>query len=227
MGLKKTQPQYNEEDDDDEDDDEDDSCSSNSSVDEEEGPIPQISVSSPTSSLNSVLQQQQQPPYTKTKTKHKKQAQEFSRLILAQTIQTSDIDQSLQRRMSSDSSVERLPNSLHSAIWTIKFSKDGKYLASAGQSCDILLWKVLLNQQTEETIKVLDETPFMEYKGHTADILELAWSKVNRTNHIYSVIYTDSSFSIYRITFYFPVLWIIQLDYGILHKTDACVYFNT
>lgn len=74
IGLKKkTQPQYtttvtdvleeqpqlsDEEEDDDEEEEE--SCSSISSV-EEEGPVPQISISSPTT-INSVLQQQ--PPYS-------------------------------------------------------------------------------------------------------------------------------------------------------------------
>lgn len=96
--------------------------------------------------------------------------------MLAQTIQTSFIEQQHHRRMSSDSSAEPSPSHPYGAIWTLRFSKDGKYLASAGQSCIVLLWKLLLNQ--EESIKVLDETPYMEYKGHKADILDLAWSKV-------------------------------------------------
>lgn len=170
------QPQLSEEEDDDEEEEE--SCSSISS--EEDEPVPQISVSSPTTSLNSVLPSysSHDGKYIKTKTKHKKYDQEFSRLILAQTIQTSDIDYQ-QRRMSFDSSAEPSPNHPYGSVWSIRFSKDGKYFASAGQSCVVLLWKVLQNQQTEESIKVLDETPFMEYKGHKADILDLAWSKVN------------------------------------------------
>ncbi|KAI8092053.1 WD40-repeat-containing domain protein [Thamnidium elegans] len=172
------QPQLSDEEEDDDDEEEEESCSSISS--EEDEPVPQISVSSPTTSLNSVLPSynSHDSKYIKTKTKHKKYNQEFSRLILAQTIQTSDTDYQ-QRRMSFDSSMEPSPHHPYGAIWSIRFSKDGKYFASAGQSCVILLWKVLQNQQTEESIKVLDETPFMEYKGHKADILDLAWSKNN------------------------------------------------
>lgn len=147
---------------------EEESCSSVSSVEEEE-PAPQISISTPSTVRDC--------KYVKTKTKHKKYNQEFSRLVLAQTIGTSYIEQHHHRRMSSDSSAEPSPNHPYGAIWALRFSKDGKYLASAGQSCVVLLWKLLLNQ--EESIKILDETPYMEYKGHTADILDLAWSKVN------------------------------------------------
>lgn len=81
-------------------------------------------------------------------------------------------------RIPSDSSSEPSPNYPYGALWVVQFSKDGKYLASAGQSCIIFLWKVLSEEQQQQSIKVLDETPFMEYRGHKADILDLAWSKV-------------------------------------------------
>jgi WD40 repeat protein len=98
--------------------------------------------------------------------------------MLAQTIQTTE--QLGHVRVPSDSSsAEPSPNHPYGALWAIRFSKDGKYLASAGQSCIILLWKLVLEEQQQQSIKVLDETPFMEYKGHKADILDLAWSKNN------------------------------------------------
>lgn len=199
MGLKKkATPQYtttvleeepslsDEEEDDDEEEEE--TCSSSSSV--EEDIAPPISISSAPAVLS-----HHDGKYVKTKTKHKKYNQEFARLMLAQTIPTAFTDQQQypqqqqtqqqqtqqtqhHRRMSSDSSAEPSPNHPYGAIWALRFSKDGKYLASAGQSCVVLLWKLLMNG--EESIKVLDEVPHMEYKGHTADILDLAWSKVNR-----------------------------------------------
>ncbi|KAI7896218.1 WD40-repeat-containing domain protein [Mucor mucedo] len=181
MGLKKKTPQYTttvlEEqpqlsDEEEEDDDEEESCSSISSV--EEDIAPPVSISSAPTVIS-----HHDGKYIKTKTKHKKYSQEFARLMLAQTINTSYNEQTdhQHRRMSSDSSAEPNPNHPYGAIWALRFSKDGKYLASAGQSCVVLLWKLLLNG--EESIKVLDEAPHMEYKGHTADILDLAWSKNN------------------------------------------------
>ncbi|CAO3653141.1 unnamed protein product [Mucor hiemalis] len=164
-----------------EDEDEESSSSLSSEEDEEQEPVPQINISSPSS--NSVLEQPffyDNGKYIKTKTKHKKFNQEFSRLVLAQSIQTTTEQQQQGHiRIPSDSSSEPSPNYPYGALWVIQFSKDGKYLASAGQSCIIFLWKVLSEEQQQQSIKVLEETPFMEYRGHKADILDLAWSKNN------------------------------------------------
>ncbi|KAI8637819.1 WD40-repeat-containing domain protein, partial [Parasitella parasitica] len=129
-----------------------------------------------------------------TKTKHKKTNQEFSRLMLAQSIQTchkpdlaslgssNKHEYNNHYRMASDSSTEPSPNHPYGAIWVLKFSKDGCYLASGGQNCVVYLWK-LLDQNTQDvpeySINVLEEKPHMEYIGHKADILDLAWSKNN------------------------------------------------
>jgi WD40 repeat protein len=83
--------------------------------------------------------------------------------------------------MSSDNSAEPSQNHPYGAIWAMRFSKDGQYLASAGQNCVIHLWKLLeqdISVSENHSIKVLDETPFKEFTGHKADILDLAWSKV-------------------------------------------------
>lgn len=79
--------------------------------------------------------------------------------------------------MSSDSSAEPSSNYPYGAVWCLRFSKDGKYLASAGQNCVIHVYKLIENSTTY-SINVLEETPYREYTGHTADILDLAWSKV-------------------------------------------------
>ncbi|KAI9322741.1 WD40-repeat-containing domain protein [Dichotomocladium elegans] len=78
-------------------------------------------------------------------------------------------------------------NQLHNshpygATWTMKFSKDGKYMASAGQFCNIYLWKVLNGASTaidRGTINVFEDTPCREYHGHLADVLDISWSKNN------------------------------------------------
>lgn len=105
--------------------------------------------------------------------------------MLAQTIHTSGstINDSIPV-------LEPSPNHPYGAIWSIRFSKDGKYLASAGQNCVVFVWKLTpsVQQQSDTTetsasdssFKVLDEAPFREFKGHKADVLELAWSKVNK-----------------------------------------------
>lgn len=76
------------------------------------------------------------------------------------------------------------------AIWTMKFSLDGKFLASAGKSRDVKIWKVIAspldrieNSQEEgdktEYASVFQKQPFRDYTGHTDDILSLDWSKNN------------------------------------------------
>ncbi|ORE14517.1 WD40 repeat-like protein [Rhizopus microsporus] len=112
---------------------------------EEENIVPQTSVSTPTVKPHQ---------YIKAK---------FSRLMLAQVISTSDPPPD-----------DLGDNSPYGAIWTLRFNKDGQYLASAGQSCTVLVWKL---QTTENSIQALDDTPYREYQGHTADILDIAWSK--------------------------------------------------
>lgn len=77
------------------------------------------------------------------------------------------------------------------AIWTSRFSKDGKYMATSGQNCTITVWKVLRDLERgdnidiqdilphEPSVKVFHDTPVRFYTGHTADVLDLSWSKNN------------------------------------------------
>lgn len=78
------------------------------------------------------------------------------------------------------------------AIWSMTFSKDGKYLATGGQDCVVRVWRVLSSHK-DRAMKVtgdsdVDSTlhapvfcakPYREYRGHTADVLDLSWSKNN------------------------------------------------
>ncbi|EEA26116.1 hypothetical protein TMatcc_005632 [Talaromyces marneffei ATCC 18224] len=82
------------------------------------------------------------------------------------------------------------------AIWAMVFSKDGKYLAAAGQDKVVRVWAVITNaedreahEQEEDEIKggegmrltapVFKTKPIREYHGHTGSVLDLSWSKNN------------------------------------------------
>ena len=90
------------------------------------------------------------------------------------------------------------PQHQHSnSIWATEFSKDGKYLAVAGQDQVIRLYTVIANMKEREQHEKEDEPlgsgsagerlsapvfrskPLKELRGHTADILDLSWSKNN------------------------------------------------
>lgn len=85
----------------------------------------------------------------------------------------------------------------------MQFSKDGKYLAAGGQDKLVRVWKVIGTQEERSAHEreedaaglasggfytegagmrlnapVFRKEPVHEYTGHTADILDLSWSKV-------------------------------------------------
>ncbi|KAG1047648.1 hypothetical protein G6F43_009915 [Rhizopus delemar] len=131
-------------------------------------------------------------PYVKTKTKLNTNKR-FHRIILAQTlaVDTTEVYASSGISISTnDEDSERAKQPI-GAVWVSKFSKDGKYMAAGGQNCVITIWKVLrdldrsdnMNIQDitphDPSIKVFHDAPVRIYKGHTADILDLSWSKNN------------------------------------------------
>ncbi|KAF3930507.1 Jouberin [Dactylella cylindrospora] len=97
-----------------------------------------------------------------------------------------------------------MPKHKSGAIWSMKFSKDGRYLAVAGQDKIVTVWEVLSSDDDRKehendedaggfngghdiysngpvrlNAPVFRAEPLREYNGHTADILDLSWSKNN------------------------------------------------
>ncbi|CAG8715984.1 9858_t:CDS:10 [Rhizophagus irregularis] len=118
-----------------------------------------------------------QPRYIKVKTRHK-HFKEFDKLFLAQELCLAT------------------QNETSGAIWTMKFSKDGKFLATGGQDTVVRVWAVISSDEEREHFlegngtsvyegskgsklgaPVFRDKPLYEYLGHTADVLDLSWSK--------------------------------------------------
>ncbi|KAG0175294.1 hypothetical protein DFQ30_009566 [Apophysomyces sp. BC1015] len=110
--------------------------------------------------------------YVKMKSKMKANKY-FSHLVLAQTLATA-------AGTYASAVADRSGTGASGATWIIKFSKDGKYMATGGQSCIVYVWRVLSQEETtEDKIKVFEDVPIHEYRGHAADILDISWSKNN------------------------------------------------
>ncbi|GAA5822134.1 hypothetical protein JCM5353_006242 [Sporobolomyces roseus] len=73
------------------------------------------------------------------------------------------------------------------AVWAVKFSNNGKWLAVGGRDGVVRIWEVLSNKEDRESsglntttngiMPVFKEKPKREWKGHSSDVLDLNWSK--------------------------------------------------
>lgn len=147
-----------------------------------------------------IAQHPQPPKYIRVRA-HNKRKREFDRVFLAQELSAGLHEQSDKASFTgSMASISSQSNGKKSnAIWTMKFSRDGKYLATGGQDMVVRVWSLLSTEKDrrahEEEEEVADERregekqrihapvfrsdPFREYSGHTADVLDLSWSKNN------------------------------------------------
>lgn len=132
---------------------------------------------------------------------HRKKNREFNRMFLAQELK-SHMDFNNSSKLSLNYETNKR------TIWCTQFSKDGKYLATAGADKVIRIWQVISKPEEREVINsdlsneedkdfcghisrrssvrrskpkvyysVFLPFPVKEFRGHTADILDLSWSK--------------------------------------------------
>ena len=89
-------------------------------------------------------------------------------------------------------------------IWALKFSPDGKFLATGGEDGVVKIWRITLSasfvgqelMREQEALVMfpnkafyLEETPFQELYGHTGDVLDLAWSDSNVSLVFYFILF--------------------------------------
>ena len=151
------------------------------------------------------------PSYIKTRTKNRKGKADFDRIFLAQQLAEGITLPRLERKLSdvkisrstvgsggigvTAASAGMAAGADKQPIWTMEFSRDGKYLAAAGQSKVVRVWAVLSTPEERRTHEkmenkcndtdgerlsapVFHQKVFREYTGHNSTVLDLSWSKV-------------------------------------------------
>lgn len=75
------------------------------------------------------------------------------------------------------------------SIWVAKFSSDEKYLATGGKSGVLKIWEVMSYEDSidlyehnciKEFLNFFNEIAFRIYSEHKKDIIDLAWSEINK-----------------------------------------------
>lgn len=134
--------------------------------------------------------------YLKVRAHHKKE-KTFNRVFLAQELEGVPPQKVADRRISTSSALAPNGDNTGKAVWALVFSKDGKYLAAAGQDRKVRVWSVISTPEEREDYLADDEAtpvdaqdipqlnapvfkkdPIRVYEGHTGSILDLSWSKV-------------------------------------------------
>ncbi|KAI9718020.1 MAG: hypothetical protein M1812_004278 [Candelaria pacifica] len=137
------------------------------------------------------------PKYIKVRS-HNKKEKDFNRVFLAQELQrkSGPIDRGNSDTGSTDTSASPRTGD---ATWALEFSKDGRYLAAGGQERIVRVWAVITTaeerkeheREEDATLSdaggqgerlnapVFQSKPLHTYQGHTADVLDLSWSKNN------------------------------------------------
>jgi WD40 repeat protein len=125
--------------------------------------------------------------YTKVKSKNKR-TREFDKLFLAQELRIDDTPANNARAR-----IEKTESPDQNAVWAIAFSRDGKFLAAAGQNRIVKVWSVLSSlderdvddEENEEPSSrpqlraaVFKTAPVRMFTDHDGPVLDLSWSKV-------------------------------------------------
>jgi WD40 repeat protein len=148
---------------------------------------------------NGYIPQHKEPPrYIKVRAHHKKE-REFNRMFLAQELRgakpISNGEKDSSPIKKNQPNVLKKSKDAGGAVWAAEFSKDGKYLAAAGQDHIVRVWSVIstseerhAHEQEEDASEGLGERlsapvfrskPIREFEGHTGTVLDLSWSKNN------------------------------------------------
>ena len=140
------------------------------------------------------------PRYIKVRGYNTKE-KDFDRVFLAQFLNG---DNTTKRKKSDDSKSGPVPTTTPvtvagntSAIWAMEFSKDGKFLAAAGQDRKVRVWAVIANEDERRTHEKQEEAAsagdghtrlsapvfktdlIREYSEHDSSVLDVSWSKNN------------------------------------------------
>jgi WD40 repeat protein len=149
---------------------------------------------------NGYIPQHKEPPrYIKVRA-HNKKDREFNRMFLAQELVGSARAPTTTNgtpRPSDGPKLLRKDREGTGAVWAAEFSKDGKYLAAAGEDHIVRIWAVIstseeraAHEQEEDvdvgrhggerlSAPVFRSRPIREFQGHADDVLDLSWSKNN------------------------------------------------
>lgn len=144
------------------------------------------------------------PKYIKVKAQNRKE-KDFDHVFLAQVLLEKET--LVKSHQGSDAKIVSIaatpptpaagPTAARKAVWATEFSKDGNYLAAAGQDRKLRVWQVLSTPEDREAVGPKDSSDnssdngvklnapvfkpqlVREYEGHTSSILDLSWSKNN------------------------------------------------
>ncbi|KAI1339380.1 WD40-repeat-containing domain protein [Xylariaceae sp. FL0016] len=131
---------------------------------------------------------------------HNKKSKDFNHIFLAQELVGTQIPSDPEQRKTIDEGIavhglHKTESSTGGPIWSVEFSRDGKYLATGGRDHLVRIWAVLAthedrraHEEEEQATASSDEhlsapvfrnKPVREFSGHKGDILDLSWSKNN------------------------------------------------
>lgn len=131
------------------------------------------------------------PKYIKVRSHHKR-GRDFNRLFVAQELKGRSSCKKSSRSGAAETDAEEKTGR---SIWALKFSKDGKFLAAAGQNRKVYVWAVISTAEDRQAHEIEEEArndqplvrlsapvfktqPVQELEGHTASVVDLSWSKV-------------------------------------------------
>jgi WD repeat-containing protein 44 len=139
------------------------------------------------------------PRYIRVKA-HNKKNREFDRMFLAQQLIGIPLPKDDNGKKGPNTTVPisgagKRGSIAGGAIWSIEFSKDGKYLAAAGRDQVVRVWAVISTREERRaheeeesshggdaerlSAPVFMSKPIREFIGHTGEVLDLSWSKNN------------------------------------------------